>query len=131
MQQALTSSVFRAVAVAGLLLALTLTARGRAATPHHEARLVLRTVSKPGAVYLSWWRDGDVRIELEAGQLPPMVFTARGWIDGCHWKGVETLDPIDTRHYAYSYAETLLHCRPGATPWSKTPRTGIVTVIEQ
>jgi len=130
MLQALTSPVYRAVAVAGLLLALTLSVRGRAAT-HHEARLVLHTVSQPDAIYLTWWRDGDVRVEIDPGALPPLVFTARGVIDGCHWKGTETLQPIDARHYAYRYTETLLHCRPGVVPWVKTPRTGIVTVIPE
>lgn len=130
MQQALTSPVYRAIAIAGLLLALTLSARSRAATPHHDARLVLHTVWTPGNVYLSWWNDGNVRVELEPGALPPMVFTARAWIDGCHWKATETLDPIDARHYAYRYEETLLRCRPGAVPWRKTPRTGVVTVVE-
>lgn len=130
MQQALTSSVARAVVIGGLLLAGSLwLPRGEAARPHREVRLVLHAVSEPDAVYLSWWRDGDVRVELEPGDLPPMVFTVRAWVDdGCHWKGIETLEPIGARRYAYSYQETLLHCRPGATPYYKTPRTGVVTV---
>ena len=128
--QALTSPVYRAVAVAALLLALTLSVRSRAATPQHEARLSLRTVWKANAIYLSWWNDGDVRVALAPGDLPPLEFTARAWIDGCHWKATELLDPIDAHHYAYRYAETLLGCRPGAVPWRKTPRTGIVTVSE-
>jgi hypothetical protein len=130
MQQALTSSLARAVVLGGVLLAASLALpRARTASPHHQVRLVLDAPSVPGDVYLSWWRDGDVRVELQPGELPPMVFTCRAWVDdGCHWKGIETLEPIDARHYAYRYDETILHCRPGATPYLRTPRTGIVTV---
>lgn len=130
MQQALTSPVTRAIAVACLLLALTLSVHSRAATTQHEARLVLHTVWKPGAIYLSWWREGDVAVALEPGPLQPMTFAASAWIDGCKWRATESLEPIDTRHYAYRYEETLVRCRPGAVPWRKTPRTGIVTVVE-
>jgi hypothetical protein len=42
--------------------------------------------------------------------------------------GTEKLTPIGARAYAYSYAETILSCRPNANPFRKTPRTGIVTV---
>jgi hypothetical protein len=130
MQHALTSPVARAVLVGGLLLAVSLgLSRARAADAPREVRLVLHAVEEPGAVYLSWWRDGDVRIALEPGALEPMMFTIRAWVsDGCHWKGIETLEPIDGRHFAYSYNETLLRCRPGAEPYMKTPRTGIVTI---
>jgi hypothetical protein len=131
MQQALTPSVARAVVVGGLLLALSLALSRGHADSHRQVRLVLHAVSEPDAVYLSWWRDGDVRVELEPGELPGMMFTCRAWFDdGCQWKGIETLEPIDARHYAYSYDETLLRCRPGARPYRKTPRTGIVTVEE-
>ena len=129
MQQALTSSVARAVVVGGLLLALSLALSRGHADSHRQVRLVLHAVSEPDAVYLSWWRDGDVRVELEPGELPGMMFTCRAWVDdGCQWKGIETLEPIDTGHYAYSYEELLLRCRPVAVPYRKTPRTGIVTV---
>jgi hypothetical protein len=131
MQQALTSSVARAVVVASLLLAGTLASwRSHAAHDGREVRLVLHAPSSPSSIYLSWWRNGDVRIAVEPGELPAMTFTVRGWVDGCHWKGTELLEPIDAKHFAYSYQETLLHCRPGAVPWIKTPRTGIVTVEE-
>ena len=128
MQQALTSSVARAVVVGGLLLALSL-ALSRGADSHRRVRLVLHAVSEPDAIYVSWWHDGDVRFELEPGELRGMMLTCRAWVeDGCQWKGTEILEPIDARHYAYSYDETLLRCRPGARPYRKTPRTGIVTV---
>lgn len=129
MQQALTSSVARAVVIGGLLLAGSLVLSRGHGDPHRQVRLVLHAVSEPDAVYLSWWRDGDVRLELEPGELPGMMFTCRAWVDdGCQWKGIETLEPIDSRHYAYSYEEVTLRCHPGAVPYRKTPRTGIVTV---
>lgn len=131
MQQALTSSVARAVVVGGILLAVSLgLSRGHAESPR-QVRLVLHAVSEPESIYLSWWRDGDVRVELEPGRLPGMMFTCRAWLDdGCLWKGIETLEPIDARHYAYAYDEVMLRCRPDANPdmYRKTPRTGIVTV---
>jgi hypothetical protein len=131
MQQALTSSVARAVVVGGLLLASSLALSRGHADSRRQVRLVLHTVSEPDAVYLSWWRDGDVRVEVEPGELPGMLFTCRAWIDdGCLWKGIETLEPLDARHYAYRYDEVILRCRPGAVPDRKTPRTGVVTVVE-
>lgn len=144
MQQALTSPVARAVFVGGLLVAATLAApadRPRCACKagaHRGVRLVLKTVARPGAVYLSWWNDGDVRLDLTRdlardltpGELPVLRFTTRAQgSDGCRWKGIETLEPIDARHYAYRYDEVLLSCRPGARPFDKTPRTGVVTVL--
>ena len=129
MQQALTSSVARAVVVGGILLAVSLGLSRGHLDSHRQVRLVLHAVSEPDSIYLSWWRDGDVRVELEPGELPGMMFTCRAWVDdGCQWKGIETLEPIDARHYAYSYEEVTLRCRPGAVPYRKTPRTGIVTV---
>jgi hypothetical protein len=131
MQQALTSPVARAVVVGGLLLASSLALSRAQARSHHQVRLVLHAVSQPETFYLSWWRDGDVRFEVPSGERPPMTLTCRAWLDdGCLWKGIETLEPIDARHYAYAYEEVQLRCRPGATPdrYYKTPRTGIVTV---
>lgn len=129
MQQALASSVARAVVVGGLLITLSLALSRSHGDSHRQARLVLHAVSEPDAVYLSWWRDGDVRVELTPGELSGMMFTCRAWVrDGCQWKGIETLEPIDARAYIYRYEETLLRCRPGARPYRKTPRIGIVTV---
>lgn len=131
MQQALTSSVARAVFVGGLLLAASLAlSRGHAGS-HHQARLVLYAVSEPESFYLSWWREGDVRFEVQPGELRAMTLTCSAWLDdGCLWKGVETLVPIDARHYAYAYDEVIVRCGRDATPdkYYKTPRTGFVTV---
>lgn len=129
MQQALTSSLARAVVFGGLLLAATLVLPRAGAASHREVRLVLHTSWEPGYVYLSWWSEGDVRLDIGRGEAPPRQFTTRAWVnDGCHWKGIETLERIDDRHYAYRYNEVILHCRPGATPYLKTPRTGVVTI---
>jgi hypothetical protein len=131
MQQALTSPVARAVVVGGLLLASSLALSRVHEASHHQVRLVLHAVSEPDTFYLSWWRDGDVRVEVQPGERPAMMLTCRAWLDdGCLWKGIETLEPIDAGHYAYAYDEVMLRCGPGATPdrYRKTPRTGIVTV---
>ncbi len=136
MQQALTSPVARAVIFGGLLVAATLVLPAArcpkpASGPHRGVRLVLQTIAEPDAVYLSWWYNGDVRLDLTPGELPVLRFTTRAQVsDGCRWKGIETLEPIDDRHYAYRYDEALLSCRPGATPYRKTPRIGLVTVFD-
>lgn len=125
MQQALTSPVYRSIAVGGLLLALSL-AYGR---PAHRPRLVLHAASNPHAIYLTAWRDGDVQMNVEPGSLEPLMFTTKAWVnDGCRWLGIETLDPLGPRVYAYRYDEIILGCNPGAVPYWKTPRTGTVTV---
>ena len=62
-------------------------------------------------------------------QLHPITFYNRASIhDGCRWLGTETLTPIDSKTFYYDYSETVLECDPGATPFYKTPRTGLVTV---
>jgi hypothetical protein len=125
MQFALTSPVYRSVAVGGLLLALSL-AYGRS---HQAHRLRLHAVDEPSCVYVTAWRRGDVRIDVEPGKLTPLRFTTRAWLsDGCRWLGKERLDPIGPRTYAYRYDEVILGCEPDAEPYLKTPRTGTVTI---
>jgi|SRR5215510_5969011 len=125
MQQALTSSVYRSVAVGGLLLALSL-AFGHSTRSH---RLALHAVDEPNCVYLTAWHRGDVRLEVDPGKLTPLRFSTRAWLsDGCRWLGRERLDPIGPRTYAYRYDEIILSCDPDAEPYLKTPRTGTVTV---
>jgi hypothetical protein len=128
MQHAVTFPLFRSVAVGGLLLALTV-AQVRAAHHPHVRRLVLHTTYEPGAVYLSAWRNGDVRMPLEGDALVPLTATTRATVsDGCRWLATEKLVPIGPKRYAYRYDETILSCEPGARPARKTPRTGCVTV---
>ena len=125
MHQALTSSVYRSIAVGGLLLALSL-ALGHSTRSH---RLVLHSVDEPGYIYTTAWRRGDLRLEVEPGELTPLEFSTQAQLpDGCKWLGRESLEPIGPATYAYSYDEVVLGCEPGASPWRETPRTGTVTV---
>jgi hypothetical protein len=99
-----------------------------AATPS-VYRLVLHAPAMPGAFYVSAWNDGAVVSSHDAGDHQPVVYTRRGQEhDGCMWQGIERLTPIGPHAYRYSYQETILACRPDATPFVKTPRMGIVTV---
>jgi hypothetical protein len=127
MQQALTSSLYRSVAVGGLLLALSAAQFG--SKSHHVHHLALHAVAQPGALYLTAWRHGPVSVSLKDGKLVPLTFSTRAVVnDGCRWEGLETLVPIDNHRYAYRYDETILACDPDAVPYLKTPRTGVVTV---
>jgi hypothetical protein len=129
MQQALTSPVFRSLAVGVVVLVLSI-AQISAKQPHAR-RLVLHARSSPHALYLTAWRHGDVAMPYEGDKLVPLTFTTRASVsDGCRWLATETLVPIGAARYAYRYDETLLECDPGATPCIKTPRTGFVTVEE-
>jgi hypothetical protein len=126
MQQALTSSLYRSVAVGGLLLALSVAQFRSKPRVHH---LALHAVAQPGALYLTKWSHGRVSATIKGHKLVPLTFETRALInDGCQWLGTERLMPIDDHRYAYRYDETILDCEPGATPYIKTPRTGIVTV---
>lgn len=128
MQQALTSPVVRSVALVGLLLAATVAVVGMGSS--HKRRLVLHTVSRPCAVYLTAWRNGDVLID-DAGPLKAIKIRTRAWLsDGCRWQGTETLTPITEKRYAYRYEEKILRCEPDADPFVQTPRRGYVDVID-
>ena|SRR5689334_25041835 len=126
MLQAHVSSVFRSFAIAGVLLALSVAGIGAAKKQH--GYWVLHAVEQPGAIYLSMFGQGYKHVAFD-GKLGTRSFT---WItnapDGCRWRSSERLVPAGERRYYYSYDETLLSCRPGATPYIKTPRTGVVTL---
>lgn len=134
MQQALVSPVFRTIALGALLLGLGAAAFDSG--PHdlkmrRGQRLVLHSYEQPNALYLTAWKDGDVRVWFDSSELVPMTFTRRASInDGCRWMARETLTPVGDRYFQYTYDETLLSCEPGATPCVRTPRTGIVTLEE-
>ena len=132
MQQAVTSPVFRSIAVGGLLLGLAVVAPSFASqsTKVSSHRLKLHTITEPNAIYLSAWRNGDVNVQFENGELRPITFRVRATIpDGCRWEGTETLVPIDHRSYTYEYSERILSCPEGTeTTYRETPRVGIVTV---
>jgi hypothetical protein len=127
MQQALTSSVFRSIAVASVLMALTV--GGLAARSQHTRRLALHAVERPDEWYISAWRNGPIPVPFAGKQLIPLTYKTRAQLgDGCRWLVIERLVPMDDGRYFYDYSETLLGCRPGATPYVKTPRTGFVTI---
>ena len=129
MLHALTSPVFRSIAAGGLLLALTLS-YGHSPRKHHTRRLVLHAPVEPGAIYLSAWRNGDVVLPDYPESPVNLTFTTRASVsDGCRWLATETLEPLGSS-YLYHYDETILECDPDAVPCRKTPRTGIVTVVE-
>ena len=127
MLQAHVSSVFRSFAIAGVLLALSMAGIG-AAKPRHNGYWELHARAQPGAIYLSMFGQGDERVAFD-GKRGARTFETVLWApDGCYWRGTERLVPIDERRYRYSYDETLLRCQPGAVPYVKTPRQGIVTL---
>ena len=135
MQQALTSPVFRSIAVGGVLLVLAVFQSGQvgigATKQTHGRRMVLHARSAPNAIYLTAWRNGPVAVPFDGDELVPLTFTTRASVsDGCRWLATETLVPIGPTRYSYRYEETLLDCDPGATPYVKTPRTGCVTVVQ-
>jgi hypothetical protein len=120
--------------VAGVLVGSAALALGALFLPHAAAaptpgmyRLVLHAPEEPGAFYLSAWIEGDVFVASSAQK--SITFVRRGdEHDGCSWQGTEKLTRMNDRVYAYEYAETILSCRPDASPYRKTPRTGLVTV---
>jgi hypothetical protein len=94
-------------------------------------RLSLHAPVEANTFYLSVWNEGEVFVGHDGRDRRPVVFTRRGdEHDGCTWLGTERLIPIAPNAYHYSYDETILACRPGARPFRKTPRMGIVTVDE-
>jgi hypothetical protein len=129
MQQALTSPVFRSIAVGGVLLVLAISQMGATKSTTNGRVMVLHARAEAGAVYLTAWLYGPVPVPFEGEELVPLTFTTRASVsDGCRWQATETLVPVGPTRYAYRYDETLLDCEPGATPYRKTPRTGCVTV---
>jgi hypothetical protein len=128
MQHALTAPVFTSIALAGLALGLSAVAPSAEPAPATH-RLRLHAVDAPDAIYLSVFRDGDIRVRFRGSSIHPITFRVRAKVfDGCRWLGIETLTPRDARSFDYDYSERILSCEPGATPTGKTPRKGIVTV---
>jgi hypothetical protein len=122
-------SVLAGVLVGGAALALGTLFVPRTLAAPGMYRLVLHAPEESGAFYLSAWNEGGVFVAHDGSDKQSVTFTRRGdEHDGCSWMGTEKLVPIGARAYAYSYVETILSCRPGANPFRKTPRTGIVTV---
>lgn len=120
------------VLVGGALVALGALFLPRAiaaptSAPAAMYRLVLHAPEEAGAFYVSAWAEGDVFVK--SADQKSLTFVRRGdEHDGCQWQGTERLTRMSNGAYAYDYAETILSCKPDATPFRKTPRTGIVTV---
>lgn len=130
MQLALASPLFRSLAVGTALLAASVGGFLAHKSHHKHHHLVLHTYSQPGAVYLTAWRHNHrIVAPFEGDQLVPLTFTTVAEVnDGCRWEGTETLTPIDNHQFRYRYSEKILECEPGAEPYVKTPRMGIVTL---
>lgn len=127
LMQALTSPVFRSIALGGLLLAATVATVKPKAETH---RLVLHAPRQCGAFYLTAFRHGEALVPIADDQAT-LTFRMRADLnDGCRWQATETLVPISAKRYSYRYEERLLSCEPDALPYVKTPRTGYVDVVD-
>jgi hypothetical protein len=121
-------SVATGVLVGGAALALgaLFLPRAVASTPANMYRLVLHAPEQAGAFYVSAWAEGDVFVANTDAK--SITYVRRGdEHDGCTWQGTERLTRMSAGVYGYEYAEQILACRPDARPFTKTPRTGIVT----
>ena len=125
---ALSAPLLKSLFVGGALLGAAIGVK--IATPD-GSRLVLDAPKECGAIYLTRWHRGDVRMNL-GSQLEPMTFTNAARLDdGCRWVGIETLVPLDHKTFQYYYDEEMLGCEEGATPrYRKTPRSGLVHVVD-
>ena len=126
--QALLAPVFKSIVLGSVGIAMAV------GLGHHsertEHRLRLHAIAAPNSIYLTAFGHGDVFVRYDAADEPTIRFTMRGTYQGCRWKGYETLVPIDEHSFGYIYTEDMLGCDEGSTPTAKTPRTGIVTVVE-
>jgi hypothetical protein len=129
MQLAVQAPLSKLLAVGGATLALAIGATLPAHSHRSTHRLSLVAPVQPNAIYITAWARGAVSIVRDDAHPRAFTITSRARIpDGCTWLGIEHLEPIDALHYSYTYDETIVSCEPGATPYIKTPRTGIVTV---
>ena len=132
--QAVEAPVLKLAIAGGIVLALAAFARPH--HPHHRAthtthRLTLHAQTDPNAYYITPFASGDVTVSRDDELLAPIELrTTTHYVDGCDWMGIDTLIPVDSHTYAYSYDETIMACDEGAIPAYKTPRTGTVIVDE-
>lgn len=134
MLQAVESPLLKVAAVAGAAGIVAMLALGSSSTTcgasRTAQRLVLHAPEAENAIYLTAWRNGDVHVWVPDGERQTITFQTRARVwDGCQWLATETLVPSGPDLYMYSYEETVLSCEPGATPTSKTPRTGFVVSL--
>jgi hypothetical protein len=133
MLQALSTPMFKSIALAGLGLGLGIAAAAsspsRCCPERVTHRLSLHAIERPNEVYLSAFRNGDIRLTFDGRKLHAVTLKTYASVsDGCRWLGIERLTPRDGRSFHYYYSERMLDCDPDATPARKTPRQGIVTV---
>jgi hypothetical protein len=130
MLQAVEAPLLKMVAVAGMAFAAAAFVGHQTHDEGTVQRLVLHAPEQPHTLYLTAWNDGDVYVTTRSGELRPITFQTRAYInDGCEWLATERLVPTGESRYAYSYSEDMLSCEPGAKPATKTPRTGWVDAI--
>jgi hypothetical protein len=126
---AVEAPVLKVIALGGMTLAMSAFLHHPSHRSHH--RLSLHAPTNPSYLYLTRFEAGDISITRDDSDLKTVTFTTRAFVnDGCEWLGIETLVPVDGKHYAYSYDEAILSCAPDANPCIKTPRTGVVVVDE-
>jgi hypothetical protein len=118
---ALKATLFAALAVGALV-----------AIPKHHShahRLVLHAVDRPHTLYLTYFEDGPIRVNIDPDHLKPLRWEMTADVtDGCRWHSVETLTPSGPHRFAYSYFEEKLSCVPHPIPTIVTPRIGWVDV---
>jgi len=96
---------------------------------HHTHRLVLHAVDRPHTLYLTYFSDGPLDVDIDVDHLKPMRWEMTAEVsDGCRWHSVETLTPSGAHRYLYSYEEHKISCQPHPVPTILTPRTGWVEV---
>ncbi len=135
MQQVVFAPLVKSLAIAAALVGANVVHDATTTHPvtHRLALHAPNPTPPPGYVttYLSAFLDGDIDVTFHDGNLHPLTFRVRATLgDGCRWLGTERLVPIDDETFAYDYSETILDCDAGATPALKTPRAGIVTVVD-
>lgn len=128
MMDALSVPLFRTLLV-GVLAAASIAAVATTREDPTTRRLSLHAVEERNSYYLTAWDEGDVLVAFPDESLRAVTFYSRARLtDGCRWTGVEKLTPVGEGAFFYEYSETVTDCAPGAHPYRKTPRTGLVTV---
>lgn len=128
MQSALTTPVMKSIALAGLALGLGVAASSLLSPDHVTHRLKLHATDVPGYVYVTVFREGDIRVRFDGDEIYPFKVKTYARYAGCRVLGIETLVPRDARSFDYDYSERILGCDPGSPGLVVTPRKGVVTI---
>src|SRR6185437_4613906 len=116
---ALQAPLAKLTVAAGVVAAVAAFAPHRQHHRHHHHRdvhkLVLHTHSRCDAIYVSAF-DDDYRYEaFDAEHLKAMQYEITATVNGCLWKGTETLIP-DGDHYDYTYEDHIIRYGDDCTP---------------